>query len=58
MKRKTLGAVRATLLLVLSRLDSANLRQVHTPTLIRLVEKTGELARLVRRLPTRTDHRA
>jgi hypothetical protein len=58
MKRKTLGVVRATLLLVLSRLDDTDPDRTHTQTLINLVEKTKELARLTRKLPVHTDHTA
>jgi len=58
MKRKTLGVLRATLLLVLSRLEHTNPDQTQIQTLVGLLEQTKELARLARRLPARTDHRA
>jgi len=58
MKRKTLGVVRATLLLVLSRLDDTDPDRTHTQTLINLVEKTKELVQLTRKLPVHTDHTA
>jgi hypothetical protein len=58
MKRKTLGVVRATLLLVLSRLEDTDPDRTHTQTLISLVEKTKELARLTHKLPIHTDHTA
>jgi hypothetical protein len=58
MKRKTLGVVRATLLLVLSRLEDTDPDRTHTQTLINLVEKTKELARLAHKLPIHTDHTA
>jgi len=58
MKRKTLGVVRATLLLVLSRLGDTDPDRTHTQTLINLVEKTKELARLAHKLPVHTDHTA
>jgi len=58
MKRKTLGVLRAALLLVLSRLERTNPDQTQTQTLVGLLEQTKELARLARRLPTRTDHSA
>jgi hypothetical protein len=58
MKRKTLGVVRATLILILSRLDDTDPDRTHTRTLINLVEKTRELARLAHRLPVHTDHTA
>jgi hypothetical protein len=58
MKRRTLGVVRATLLLVLSRLDDTDPDRAHTQTLINLAEKTKELAQLARKLPIYTDHTA
>ena len=58
MKRKTLGVLRATLLLVLSRLEHTNPDQTQIQTLVGLLEQTKERARLARRLPARTDHRA
>jgi hypothetical protein len=58
MKRKTLRVVRATLLLVLSRLVNTDPDRTHTQVLVNLVEKTKELVRLTRKLPVHTDHTA